>query len=101
MKNQISFSERCYQILKRVPKGKVTTYSAIAHIMGAKAYQAVGNAMNKNPHAPEVPCNRVINANGKIGGFAYGTKRKIQMLRQEGIEIINNKIDLEKYEFKF
>jgi len=95
------FSERCYKVLKKVPRGKVTTYQEIAHALNTKAYRAVGNAMNKNPHAPEVPCHRVVKANGMVGGFASGTKKKIQMLKKEGVKIKNNKIDLKKCLYKF
>lgn len=97
----MNFNETCYELLKKVPKGKVTTYKSIAMAMKTTAYRAVGNAMNKNPYAPEVPCHRVINANGKLGGFASGLKNKTRMLKEEGVEITNNKVDLEKYEFKF
>ncbi len=97
----MSFNERCYSILAKVPKGKVTTYKALAIAMKTKAYRAVGNAMNKNPYAPKVPCHRCINASGNVGGFATGTTRKIKMLKAEGIEIKDNKINLRKYEFKF
>ena len=92
-----SFSEKCYELLRKVPKGKVTTYKEIAKALNTKAYRAVGNAMNKNPHAPIVPCHRVINSNGGIGGFASGTNKKISMLRGEGIRITNGKINLDKY----
>lgn len=92
-----TFSQQIYEILKKVPKGKVTTYQALAHALNTKAYRAVGNAMNKNPHAPIVPCHRVIKSNGEIGGFASGTKNKIKLLKSEGIEIKNNKVDLKKY----
>jgi len=95
-----SFNERCYEILRRVPKGKVTTYKDLAKAMNTKAYRAVGNAMNKNPYAPEVPCHRVIQSDGSLGGFASGTKKKIQMLKAEGVEIINGKINLDKYRYK-
>ena len=95
----MKFNERCYQILKAVPKGKVTTYKAIARKLNTKAYRAVGNAMNKNPCAPQVPCHRVINSNGNLGGFASGLKNKIKLLKSEGIETKNNKIDLKKYEY--
>lgn len=95
-----SFNERCYSLLKKVPKGKVTTYKALAQAMKTKAYRAVGNAMNKNPYAPKVPCHRVVNANGEIGGFVKGVKRKIEMLKKEGIKVKNNKIvDFEKHIF--
>jgi methylated-DNA-[protein]-cysteine S-methyltransferase len=98
MKN---FNENCYDILKKVPKGKVVTYKQIARKLKSKGYRAVGNAMNKNPYAPKVPCHRVICSNGDVGGFAHGSKKKIEILKKEGIEIKNNKIDLKKYGFKF
>ena len=100
IKNKKSFNERCYEILIRVPKGKVTTYKEIARALKSKAYRAVGNAMNKNPYAPIVPCHRVVNSNGEIGGFAWGTRKKIEMLKKEGIEIKNNKIDMKKYFYR-
>lgn len=97
-----SFNERCYEILKKVPKGKVVTYSDIAHALGCKAYRAVGNAMNKNPHdTKEVPCHRVINSNGDVGGYAWRPELKRQKLKAEGIKIINDRIDLNKYGYSF
>ena len=96
-----TFNNKCYTLLKKVPKGKVTTYKAIANKLNTKAYRAVGNAMNKNKLAPVVPCHRVINANGNLGGFNSGIKNKIKLLKKEGIKIKNNKIDLKKYEYKF
>ncbi len=95
-----SFNERCYQLLMKIPRGKVTTYKEIAKKLKTKAYRAVGNAMNKNPNSPKVPCHRVINSNGNLGGYAFGLKNKIQILKKEGIEIKDNKIDLDKYLFK-
>jgi methylated-DNA-[protein]-cysteine S-methyltransferase len=94
------FYEKCYAILKKVPKGKVTTYGEIAKALHSKAYQAVGSAMHNNPYAPIVPCHRVVNSNGDVGGFYSGTKAKIKMLKAEGVEVINNKVNLKKYLFK-
>ena len=96
----LSFNERCYTILRKVPKGKITTYKALAKALNSKAYRAVGNAMNKNPHAPKVPCHRVVKTDGSVGGFASGTKNKIKMLKNEGVEVINEKVDLKKYSYK-
>lgn len=101
VKNKKTFNERCYNILLKVPKGKVTTYKEIAIKLNSKAYRAVGNAMNKNPYSPKVPCHRVVKSNGEVGGFASGTRKKIEMLKKEGIEIKNNKIDLKKYLYRF
>lgn len=94
-----SFQNKVYELCKKVPKGKVTTYRDIAHALNTKAYRAVGTALNKNPYAPKVPCHRVINSNGNLGGFASGLKNKIKLLKKEGIEIKNNKID-KKYIIK-
>jgi methylated-DNA-[protein]-cysteine S-methyltransferase len=123
------FYNLCYGKLRKVPRGKVTTYKEIARSLNSKAYRAVGTAMNKNPHAYNfatfvggneksrrsglrgdskrtdgfflVPCHRVINSDGRVGKFADGTKKKIAMLRREGVEVINGRVDLDKYFFKF
>lgn len=95
-----TFISQVWELTKQIPIGKVTTYKEISKQLNVKAYRAIGYALNKNRN-PDVPCHRVINSNGQIGGFAYGPKRKIQLLEQEGIEIKNNKIDLNKYLFRF
>ena len=84
-----NFAERVWQLCKKVPSGKVTTYKEIAAAMNTKAYRAVGNALNKNPHSPVVPCHRVVGSNGDLVGFAHGLKKKAELLRKEGI-VINN-----------
>ena len=91
------FNEKCYELLKKVPEGRVTTYKKLALALNTKAYQAVGSAMKNNPHAPQVPCHRVVSSNGSIGGFAGQTsgkkiQEKILLLKKEGIEFNKNKI---------
>ncbi len=99
------FDEQCYDLLREVPKGKVTTYKALADKLGSKAYRHVGKVMNKNPYSfnkkGDVPCHRVIGSNGELVGFASGLKNKTKMLKEEGVEIKNGKVDLEKYGYKF
>ncbi|MBX4212157.1 MGMT family protein [Candidatus Pacearchaeota archaeon] len=97
----MNFSEKCYEVLKKVPKGKVTTYKEIAKALNTKAYRAVGNAMNKNPYAPAVPCHRVVNSNGKLGGYAFGLKRKVEILEKEGIVIEKGVVNLNNYMHRF
>ncbi|MEM3091197.1 MAG: MGMT family protein [Candidatus Pacearchaeota archaeon] len=103
MKNREKvFNELCYKILSEVPRGKVTTYKEIAKVLKTKAYRRVGRAMNKNPYAPLVPCHRVVNSNGFVGGFVSGTKNKIKLLRREGIKIDKfGRINLIKYLYRF
>ncbi len=94
-----SFNEKVYALLRKVPKGKVTTYKALANKLGTRAYRAVGSAMKHNPYAPHVPCHRVVASDGSIGGFngtnnpeSLAIKRKITMLKREGVIVKNNKI---------
>jgi methylated-DNA-[protein]-cysteine S-methyltransferase len=94
------FYEKCYTILKKVPKGKVTTYKEIARALNSKAYRAVGTAMNRNPYAPIVPCHRVVNSDGKVGGFFSGSSTKIKLLKSEGVYVLNGRLDLKKYFYK-
>ena len=99
-----TFNEKVYALLKKVPKGKVTTYKSLANKLNTKAYRAVGQAMRCNPYAPKVPCHRVVSSDGSIGGFmgsknsnSKEVRKKIRMLRKEGIKIKNKGIvDFEK-----
>ena len=85
-----SFDERCYDLLLKIPKGKVTTYKKMAEALDIKAYRAVGQAMNRNPCLVEVPCHRVVKSNGEVGGYAGGSARKTELLREEGVEVSEN-----------
>ena len=85
-----SFDERCYDLLLKIPKGKVTTYKKMAEALDIKAYRAVGQAMNRNPNLVTVPCHRVVKSNGEVGGYAGGSARKIELLREEGVEVSEN-----------
>ena len=87
------FDLRCYDILCQVPRGKVATYELIAHALGSKGSRAVGNAMNRNPFAPKVPCHRVVRSDGSIGGYAGGPAKKRSMLTREGVAIKNGKVE--------
>jgi methylated-DNA-[protein]-cysteine S-methyltransferase len=98
----MTFAEKVYEQLRQVPKGKVTTYKNLATALGTKAYRAVGSALKNNPDAPQVPCHRVVRSDGKVGGFmglvsGEEVAKKIVMLRNEGVEIVGGRIDLEKY----
>ena len=96
-----SFAEKVYRITAQIPKGKVSTYRDVAHQLRCKAYRAVGQALNKNPYAPKVPCHRIIASDGSLGGFASGLAKKKQLLRQEGISIKNNAIDLKAFGYQW
>jgi methylated-DNA-[protein]-cysteine S-methyltransferase len=79
--------------LRLVPRGKVTTYQSLAWSAGVpRGARAVGNAVNKNPDAPIVPCHRVVYSDGRLGGYAHGSKIKIDLLAEEGVEVRDGKI---------
>jgi methylated-DNA-[protein]-cysteine S-methyltransferase len=90
----MSFNEKVWAVCARVPRGQVTTYAAIARKLGTQAYRAVGNAMNKNPYAPHVPCHRVVGSDGSLTGFAAGLEKKKRLLKAEGVAFRNGKVDL-------
>lgn len=95
------FASRVYELTTMIPKGKVSTYGRLAALMGLKkGAQAVGQALHCNPFAPRVPCHRVVRSDGTVGGFASGSEQKIKLLKNEGVEIINGKIDLNIYSYK-
>lgn len=79
------FTQKVYLAACRIPKGQTRSYQWVATASGhPKAVRAVGNALNRNPFAPQVPCHRVIRSDGTLGGYAYGLKRKQALLRREG-----------------
>ena len=103
----MSFTKKIYELTKKIPRGKVTTYKILAEAAGTKAYRAVGNVLNKNPYGilnckgknikNMIPCHRVVDSKGHLHGFAHGLKKKKELLEKEGIKIKNNKVvDFEK-----
>ncbi len=92
----MGFEEKVWNLAKKVPEGRVTTYGMIARKLGTKAYRAVGNALNRNHHGfmsgGNVPCHRVVKSDGSVGGFAHGSRKKIELLKKEGIRIRKNMI---------
>ena len=64
-----SFQRRVYLALLDVPAGTTITYGELAKRIGCRSAQAIGQALRRNPFAPEVPCHRVVAANGSLGGY--------------------------------
>lgn len=86
---------------KKIPRGKVVTYKIIAKAIGTPAgARAVGNALNAN-RSKDVPCHRVVLSNGRVGGYAKGTKKKERILKGEGIKIKKGMINLDIYCFYY
>jgi methylated-DNA-[protein]-cysteine S-methyltransferase len=83
-----SFSDKVYDLIMNVPKGQTISYGEIAKRLKSSP-RAVGQALKRNPYAPEVPCHRVIHSDGRIGGYSgvRDSDKKVKMLRDEGIKI--------------
>ncbi len=82
------FQQRVYEVVKRIPRGKVVSYGVVARAVGVNSAQAIGQALRRNPYAPEVPCHRVIRADGFMGGYlgeVSTESEKWQLLRAEGV----------------
>jgi len=94
----MTFKKCIFEILKKIPSGKVITYKDLAAAAGKpKAARAVGRILNSNPSPVQIPCHRVICSNGRIGGYKFGSKRKIELLKKEGVKVKHGFVDLKKY----
>ncbi|MBQ9832359.1 MAG: MGMT family protein [Clostridia bacterium] len=92
--------EKIYETVKRIPKGKVATYGQIAALAGNINWcRTVGNALHKNPNPAEIPCHRVVNANGELAkAFVFGGIDVQKMrLEDEGVKVVDGKVDLSVY----
>jgi methylated-DNA-[protein]-cysteine S-methyltransferase len=102
MNSNNNFNERCYELLKLIPEGKVTTYREIAKALNTKAWRAVGTAMAKNKNLYIIPCHRVVRSDGTIGQYALGSSKKAELLIKEGVLVANGKVkNLNKFIHKF
>lgn len=92
--------EKIYEVVKKIPKGKVATYGLVAAMAGNIHWsQVVGYALHVNPEPVKIPCHRVVNRFGELSdAFAFGGKEAhAQLLISEGVEVKGGKVDLSKY----
>lgn len=90
----MTFNQKVWAMTARIPAGKVVTYADIARALGTRGYRAVGNALNRNPYAPHVPCHRVVGSNGTLTGFAGGLQKKERLLNEEGVSMAKGRVTL-------
>jgi len=92
-------------LLKKIPRGKVTTYKSIAKACNTSP-RAVGSMMRSNKHPDLYPCYKVVLSSGKIGGYCKSTsgeniEKKIRLLRRDGVKVKNGRIDLGRFMHEF
>ena len=101
MNDNSGFFERVYEVCKQIPKGRVTSYGAIAKYLGAaKSARMVGWAMNSSKNMDHIPAHRVVNRNGLLTGKSHfgGSNAMQQLLEDEGVEVQELQIiNFEKY----
>lgn len=90
----MNFKDKVYKFTKKIPKGKVVTYKSIAVTIGSpRASRAVANILAQN-FDPQIPCHRVVRADGLVGGYNRGgVPAKAKLLRDEGVLMQNNRVD--------
>ncbi len=89
--------ELAYRILRKIPKGKVTTYGDLADILNTSP-RVIGQYMKTNPDPDKVPCFKVVRSNGTIGGFSLGLAEKIKRLEKESIKVDKNTLRIINFE---
>jgi methylated-DNA-protein-cysteine methyltransferase-like protein len=99
--NNDNFFERVYEVARKIPYGKVTSYGAIAKALGAaRSARMVGWAMNASHNMEDIPAHRVVNRVGLLSGKHHfgGTNLMQQLLESEGIKVVDIQVvDFEKH----
>ena len=82
-------ASKVFELTSQIPRGRVSTYAAIASALNSGGYRAVGQILKRNPTPIDVPCHRVVKSDGSIGGYggASGFSKKIELLKSEGLKI--------------
>ncbi len=93
-----NFTDRVYDVVAKIPRGKVASYFEVARAAGSPgASRAVGTAMAKNEHFDRVPCHRVVRADGSIGKFSRTDVTKRELLEKEGVRFEGKKVSLKSF----
>ncbi|HET8752927.1 MAG TPA: MGMT family protein [Salinimicrobium sp.] len=92
---ETNFFERVYDVTKKIPEGRVTSFGAIANYLGAsRSARMVGWAMNNASKMEDVPAHRVVNRNGLLSGKHHfpGSFAMQQLLEEEGVKVEEDKV---------
>lgn len=95
--------DRIYEVVKRIPYGRVATYGQIAALAGNPRWaRVVGYALHVNPDPDSIPCYRVVNREGRVSpAFAFGGENmQITLLEREGVELRGGFVNMEKFRWK-
>jgi len=99
---KLKLFDRVYEVVSKIPEGKVATYGQIAGMIGTKDARKIGWALHGNKDT-NIPCHRVVNKDGKVAtNYAFeGWEEQKRKLQEEGVEFVDEKhVDLDKYQWK-
>ena len=100
MPNDKNTFDRIYEVVMRIPRGRVATYGQVAMLAGNPHWsQVVGYALHVNPNPERIPCYRVVNRFGEVSSaFAFGGEnRQRELLLADGIEFLpDGRVDMER-----
>ncbi len=88
----MDYQQRFQRLLLKIPRGKVTTYKALARAMGLQSNRQAGQLLRRNPEPDRYPCFKVVASDGSVGGYNLGVPEKIRRLAREGVRVKNGKI---------
>ncbi len=92
-----------YNVVRDIPRGRVATYGQVAKIVGNRRLaRVVGTALHHNPDPDTIPCHRVVNREGRLADkYVFGgSDVQRQLLISEGVEVKENFVDLDKYQWR-
>ncbi len=94
------FDRKVWNVIKKVPRGKIVTYKMIGEKSKTKSYRRIGLACKRSPGMKKgIPCHRVVNSKGFLHGFNTGIEEKKVLLQKEGIKLEEKKIK-DKIDYK-
>ncbi len=91
--------EKVYEVVRKIPKGRVATYGQIAKFVGIKNPRLVGHILHKNSNPHEIPCHRVVNSIGRLA-YMYtfgGEDEQQRKLLEEGLDVTDHRVNIQKY----
>ena len=97
-----SVFERIYEVVRRIPRGRVASYGQVAALAGNRRWaRVVGYALHANPDGEKTPCYRVVTKDGRVSdAFAFGGRnRQIELLEADGVRFIDGHVDMEHFQW--
>lgn len=102
MSDERNSFERIYEVVRRIPKGKVASYGQVAALAGNRRWsRVVGFALHVNPDPDGIPCYRVVTKDGRVSeAFAFGGgNRQVELLEADGVKFIDGHVDMERFQW--